>query len=365
MVRKVLFITVIIGCFTGFGFAAAGNQATQSQPTTNAAATAQKSPAEEATVPPPVITFEYTEYDFGSVDPSITVKCDFKFKNTGGSLLKIQDVQPSCGCILTELKKKEFQPGESGEFSISFSSGTTTGEVKKYVYVLSNDNKEPKLTCTIKANVVRRVQISPDPIMLSLRKPNAGCPDINVFSIDGKEFAITGFSTVPDCMSLVFDPCSKATKFLIKPTVDIKILNRSLRGTVFINTNHPQCKTIVAVFDAPAFYKTQPPTFLLFNAEPGKPMMRDKVWLTSNYNEDFEIESTSSENGYVKAANIEKVSSGRFSLNLQITPPNRPSTSQPLNFFTDNFIIKIKNGDRLEIPLRAFYTNPKAATPGK
>ena len=310
-----------------------------------------------------MITFEYSEYDFGEVDADTKVTCTFKFKNTGGSLLKIQNVQASCNCTIPELKKKEYQTGESGEFSITLSTGNMTGELKKYIYVLSNDIKQPRLPLTVKAKVIRKIKISPDPIILSLKKPNAGCPDINVFSIDSKEFSITGFRTNPDCMKLDFDPNFKATKFIIRPTVDIENLKKNPRGNVFFSTDHPQCKTIVIAFEAPALYKASPETLLLFNAEPDKPITRDKIWLSSNYNEDFEIESTSSEKGYIKASAIQKAGPGRFSFNLQITPPEppfKPTMSQPATFFTDKFIIKLKNGDQAEISCRGFYVNPKS-----
>lgn len=364
MVRKYVFTIIIIGFLSVFGYATAVNKVASPKTAPQANATAQNQTTQEATVPPPVITFEYTEYDFGNVDPNVTVKCDFKFKNTGESLLKIEAVQPSCGCVVTELKKKEFQPGESGEFSLTFSTGTTPGEVKKYVYVVSNDKKEPRLTCTIKANVVRRVQILPDPITLSLRLPNGGCPDVNVFSIDGKEFAITAFyTTPPNCMKFNVDPNFQAARFLIKPTVEVKNLAMRLRGTLFINTTHPQAKTIAANFEAPALYSTSPATLILFNAEPGKTLTRDKVWLTSNYNEDFDVESTGSTDGHIKATS-EKVSRGRYSFNLQITPPPL-SSSNVANSFTDNFVIKLKNGDQAEIPCRVFYARPKAAPASK
>ncbi len=349
VIKNILFI--ITGLFLAFGLT---NQAAATNRVVKRYEPVQQSPKGEAGTAP-IITFEYTEYNFGDVDPDISVHCNFKFKNTGTSVLKIESVTSSCGCVVTELKKKEYQPGESGEISINFSTGKATGPVIKFVYVVSNDKKEPRLNCTIKANVVSKVQISPEQIVLSLKKPNAGCPDINVFSTDGREFAITGFRSVPDCMSLAFDPCSRATRFTIKPTVNLNMLTKNLRGTIFINTSHPLCNSVTAIFEAPALYKAQPVTIYFSQAEPGKPMLRtEKVWVTSNYNEDFEIESTSSEKGCLKALNIEKVGPGRYSMNLQATPPKKPAATEPQSF-SDRLIIKLTNGDRIEISCFGFY----------
>ena len=357
MIRRILFILVIIiGCLTNLCFSS------------NTGAAAQKAPSTAATAIGPIITFESTECDFGDVDVNVTVTGTFKFTNTGNSLLKIEALQPTCGCIITELQKKEYQPGESGEFSVSFHTGTTVGNVSKTVYVLSNDAKNPRMGVTVKANVMRQVRISPDPILLSFRKPNGGCPDINVYSLDGNDFAITAFRSVPDVVRLDFDPNFKANKLIIKPTVNLSEMakTRDLTGSIFLTLNHPRCTAIAATFSVPALYKANPPTLLVFNGVPGQAITRDKIWLTSNYNEDFEIESTSSQHGYIKATVTEKPDKdkGRYVFTLQITPPPRPS-SQNVNYFTDNFIIKIKNGDSVEIPCRVFYSNPKPADAAK
>ncbi len=276
-------LVAITGLFLAFGLTNT-NQAAAINRVEKRTQPAKQSPYGE-TGGAPVITFEYTEYDFGDVDPDTSVNCNFKFKNTGTSVLKIESVTSSCGCVVAELKKKDYQPGESGEITATFSTGPATGPVSKYVFVISNDKKNPQLTCAITANVALSVRISPDPIMLSLKKPNAGCPDINVFSTDGREFAITGFRADSDCMSLAFDPCSKSARFTIKPTVILDIMNKILRGTIYINTSHPRCSSVSAEFEAPALYKSQPETIIFLKAEPGKAMMRpEKVCVTSNYN---------------------------------------------------------------------------------
>lgn len=328
-----------------------------------AGVSAQKSAQTVPTVPGPNITFESAVHNFGDTNPGSVLNCEFKFTNTGDSLLEVKDVQSTCGCTVPELKKRQYAPGESGVINVVFSPGSAIGLVVKQLHVLSNDKKQPELTLTLRANVIRKVVIKPEPISLSLKKPNAGCPEITLTSIDGKAFAITKFQSSPNCMRLDFDPNYQSTVFVLKPIIDVERLKKFLRGTIYVTLNHPECKEVSALFDAPALYKATPPTLLLLNAEPLKPIIRDKVWLLSNYNEDFEIESTSSQNGFIKVASSEKAGPGRYMFSLQITPPKLADTSTTaVKSFTDLFTVKIKGGEKVEISCRGYYTRQKTAS---
>jgi hypothetical protein len=352
MKRSAFFLVIVVVCFAPFMYANATNQS---------AAETNVSTPKGANVRGPAITFESTTHDFSNVNPASNLTCEFKFTNTGDSLLEITDVRATCGCTVPTLDKKEYAPGETGIIKVNFAPGVYTVPVTKQIHVVSNDAKEPELILTLKANVVKKVLIDPDPIMLSLKQPNAGCPDITLTSLDGKAFAITNFQSSPDCMRLDFDPNYQSTKFVLKPVINVEKLKKSPRGTINLTLSHPDCSEITALFDAPAMYKTDPPTLLLFNAEPPKPITRDKVWLLSNYNEDFQIESTSSKNGFIKVATSEKVGPGRYAFNLLITPPKLPNPSKATNFFTDTFVIKIKGGEQVEIACRGYYAKQKTA----
>jgi hypothetical protein len=327
----------------------------------NAGASAQKS-AQAAAAQTPAIVFESTDHNFGNVNPGSALHCEFKFTNKGSGMLEIKDVQPTCGCTVPELEKKKYEPGESGAIKVNFSPGSNIGSVTKLLYVISNDKVNPRLTLTLRANIIKKVQVNPEAITLSLKQPNAGCPDLTLSSLDGQAFAITGFQTSPDCINLAFDPNEKSASHSIKPVVDVEKLKKFLRGTIKINLNHPDCKEISVLFDAPSLFKADPPTLLLFNTEPLKPVTRDKIWLLSNYNEDFEIESTSSQKGTINVVSTEKVGPGRYMLKLEITPPKLPAdaaATTATKSFTDLLTVKIKGGEKIDISCRGYYTKQK------
>ncbi len=101
---------------------------------TDATTSTENSVATEA----PVMTFEKTEHDFGSITQGENVTHIFKFKNTGKSDLLISDAKGSCGCTVPEYPKTPIKPGESGEMKVTFSSAGRNGLQSKTVDITAN-----------------------------------------------------------------------------------------------------------------------------------------------------------------------------------------------------------------------------------
>src|SRR5690606_37497406 len=60
----------------------------------------------------PVITFEESSFDFGTIDQGTNVEHVFKFKNTGDAPLMIVNAKSSCGCTVPEYTKEPVAPGD-------------------------------------------------------------------------------------------------------------------------------------------------------------------------------------------------------------------------------------------------------------
>ncbi len=300
----------------------------------------------------PEIKFESTKHNFGQVSPKSNSKCGFKFTNVGGDVLEIKNVKTTCGCTVAKLTKKKYAPGKSGEIEVSFKAGVGTAPVQKRIHVLSNDKKHPSVALTIQASVAKIVEHKPETLNLSLKKENAGCPEIKLRSLDGKRFSITQFKSSPDGITADFDPNQKATEFVLKPRVDMKKLEKDLSGYVRIYLDHPSYSLITIRYSAPAEFSSRPAAVYVFKAQPGKPTIKENVWVKNNYDEDFDIESISSEKGFVKVLNSEKIDKGNYKLKLQINPPNLGRNAKS---FKDNLLVKIKGGKQLKISCSGFY----------
>ncbi len=300
----------------------------------------------------PKITLEKVVYDFGEVGPMTRNTGEFKFTNTGDDLLKITNVERCCG-IITQLSKKEYQPGESGTLKVEYRSSSKAGIMRRQLYVNSNDKTKPKITLTIKAETVPKVSYEPERLQLLLKDENAGCPKITLTSLDGKPFSIKGLTSTGNCITADYDPSVEATKFVLQPMVDMTKLQRMLNGYINISLTHPQSSSITIAFNALPRFKIAPPQIIAFNVEPGTPVTR-KIWVLNNYGEDFKIESTSSQDGIIKVLSQDKIHNG-YQFLLEILPP----AAEGQTSFTDIFYVNIKGGQKLAVKCRGFYLRRK------
>ncbi len=298
----------------------------------------------------PKIVFEKTTHDFGEVGAGTVNSCSFPFRNDGEGLLVITQVTRSCGCTPVTLAKKEYKPGESGNLEVEYHAPAVATSQERSISVYSNDPERPKVDLTVKAKVLVRVVYEPARLNFSLSEGNQK-EKVTITAKDGKEFSISSVQSAPSGVTADFDPAVKATKFVLEPKVDPARLKKGLTGILEIEITHPESKKIEIPFSILAKYNVTPPTIAVFNVEPGETTMRE-VWVLSNYGEDFEIESTSSEKGAVKVVSQTK-QGARYSLKLDITPPALGNGKSSI--FQDELSIKIKNDETLKVSVRGLY----------
>jgi hypothetical protein len=100
----------------------------------------------------PVMTFEKTEIDYGTVALGGDGVRIFKFKNTGNQPLVIKNARGSCGCTVPKWPNEAIQPGKSATIEVKYDTNRA-GAFTKDVYVETNE-AQPKHTLTIKGTVV-------------------------------------------------------------------------------------------------------------------------------------------------------------------------------------------------------------------
>ncbi|MBC8481868.1 MAG: DUF1573 domain-containing protein [Planctomycetes bacterium] len=299
----------------------------------------------------PKIKFEQTTIDLKAINPNSTNLCEFKFTNAGSALLKIKKIIKTCGCTPFKLDKKEFKPGETGTIKVEYHAGPSAGKSIKHLYVSSNDPCEPKVELIIKSQIVPKVKCIPSELKLRLKEKNAGCVPIVLKSTDGQPFAIKSFSSPRNVITVPFDPNQKADTFTFEPKVDISKLEYNLKGQIRIDLTHPDCKSVYVNYEALSEYQLSPSSIVLFNTEPGKKVTR-QVWILSNYNEKFEIESVKSQNETMAVKKMQSYPT-KYKLDLEITPP--PIKGEVKHNYRDTLNIKIKGGKELTLSCNGFY----------
>lgn len=359
MKRRRLISAVVITCvFVVFvGFCAAESKSAKAKP----AKAAKPAEAAKAAVtgPSPTITFEKLVHDFGEVSPKSKNTYEFKFKNTGPVVLKIQRPKTSCGCTVAKLDKLDYAPGESGTIKVTYSTGSHGGASSKTIRVPSNDKKNATVKLTVKATVVEKVKYEPKSFRLSLKDKDFGLKPITLEAVDKQAFSIKSFKSRSDLITAEFDLEAKAEKFTLVPKVDIEKLKGLTYGAIDIELTHPDCKKVNIRFNIQKRFTISPPTLTLYDIKPEKSVPK-KLWIINNYGEDFEVESTSSRSGHIKVLNHEKVktTSGgtRYKFDLEITPP----ASEKPQRFSDELVVKTKGGDELKVQCKGFFKRPKS-----
>ena len=101
----------------------------------------------------PVIRFDTTYHDFGTLVQGEQASFTFKFKNIGTSNLIINDAYSTCGCTVPDYSKEPLALGKEGRIEVVFNSEGKRGLQYKTV-TLKLNTKIKERTLSIKANVL-------------------------------------------------------------------------------------------------------------------------------------------------------------------------------------------------------------------
>ncbi|MBT8232496.1 MAG: DUF1573 domain-containing protein [Saprospiraceae bacterium] len=126
------YLTLLLVCFFALGLSA---QITPTKIT---------HPDQKKEVNPdgPVMEFESTKVDYGTIEQHGEPLRVVKFTNTGKEPLIIKNCKGSCGCTVPQWPKEPIMPGESGEIEIRYATNRL-GKINKTVKVTTNEGSDP------------------------------------------------------------------------------------------------------------------------------------------------------------------------------------------------------------------------------
>jgi Protein of unknown function (DUF1573) len=112
-------------------------------------------PTEKTKIGGPVMTFEATEIDYGTITQGADPLRRFKFKNTGTEPLVIKNARGSCGCTVPSFKKEPIAPGESSEIEVRYDT-QRIGDISKSITIDTNEGEQPRILM-IKGKITEKV----------------------------------------------------------------------------------------------------------------------------------------------------------------------------------------------------------------
>lgn len=106
------------------------------QPAAQPAAAQPAAPAGPTTT----MTFQETEFDFGTVNEGEKVSHVYTFTNTGDEPLILSNAKGSCGCTVPSWPREPIAPGSTGEITVEFNSKNKKGKRNQKVTITANTN---------------------------------------------------------------------------------------------------------------------------------------------------------------------------------------------------------------------------------
>jgi len=139
---------------------------------------------QQSSEPQPKIEVLENTYDFGRIESNSVVRHEFTVKNVGQAPLRISIGDSSCRCTVLNLDSGDIPPGESRTVTLEFNGKDYFGPVSQHATILTNDPKQPQVTFTVKADVVKSIRVVPSEIVFSRvvkMQPAVGEAKIYVF----------------------------------------------------------------------------------------------------------------------------------------------------------------------------------------
>lgn len=115
---------------------------------------------------PKVLEYDALLFDFGVVPTRTTVTHTFHFKNVSREAVKIHGVESSCGCTVAKLSRTVFQPGESGEITVTLHLAGRRGLQRQQIKLYSGDPLSPLVILTLQGTASSPIHISTELIDL-------------------------------------------------------------------------------------------------------------------------------------------------------------------------------------------------------
>jgi Protein of unknown function (DUF1573) len=201
------------------------------------------------------------EHDFGKIVKGEKVSYSFYISNSGGDLLKLDNVHASCGCTVAKPEKSDLAPGEGTKINVTFNSEKFLGPEEKSIYVSTNDPNNQMITFKISGVVVQdsseSIDIYKPKISFAETKHDFG--KVQQGEIVKYEFGFENIGKVSLQIKDIKTSCgctaALASSNSLKPgqngTINVEMNTRNRHGkmtkTIYVFSNDPSSPALLTV----------------------------------------------------------------------------------------------------------------------
>lgn len=116
----------------------------------------------------PALAFDQYAVNLGPVEPMGIVKGFFRFTNLSDRAVKVTSFRPSCGCLQPRLEKRDYAPGEVGQFDVKVATAGEAPGPREYTITLDYEDPDPQsVVLTFRLELPpRQIYLSPRAVMV-------------------------------------------------------------------------------------------------------------------------------------------------------------------------------------------------------
>jgi len=285
---------------TGLALAASGAVAQVDHSGHSHAMPAVKAPLPPESIPAdaPRITFEKNSHDFGVITDDNNVTTTFKFTNSGKTTLKIGTLSGSCGCTVPQLEKKDYEPGEGGEISVTYNPHNRRGKQQTNVTVNSNDPAAPAVQLQVHSEIKPMMFLEPMAVNLgSVPKGKGATSTVKISSRNAELKPTQASCSNPnikaeirtDSMKEEVVGEDKIYTYLMDVTLAPTAEMGNVIGQVTVRTTESaRLLTLSVNGEVVGDYNMMPKQVQMYNIQPGGPL-NSVVRVSSRSNRAFKI----------------------------------------------------------------------------
>lgn len=199
--------------------------------------------------PKPALVFDQYMVDRGPIGPQPHVFAHFVFHNRGTQPVRITGIEPSCGCMTSEFKnkKREYAPGESGEFDVTVrTTRETPGKKDYFVKLLYEDPQKREVDVSFRFILPeQQVHIEPAALIFYQNGEQATTQQIVVTDNRGTPLEVRDVTSTSELISAKIERVEdepdgpRRTHILVTAAKDVPA-GPGHRAVVALHTNDPR-----------------------------------------------------------------------------------------------------------------------------
>jgi len=159
--------------------------------------------AQAASAARPALAFDQYAVNLGPISPIHMANGRFRFTNLSDRAVKVTRLTPSCGCLKPRLDKREYAPGESGQFFVHVSTAGEQPGPREYTITMEYEDPEPrKVQLGFRLELPpKQVYVTPRAVLVYTFGAESAEKEILVTDNRDRPISVTGVETSKEFLS--------------------------------------------------------------------------------------------------------------------------------------------------------------------